>query len=151
MYFIFLLYRFLFAMIPLLFKEKSAVQALLLISITVIYIAIILNFNCYIKKSDLYLEMICLGIFLIMQHHLLLFMDGGILNGTPNNVSLDSMLSFQQIIDITFPIFAILAAFIFIGYIFSGFTKRLLLKYQKYKAVKYILEILKTKPKDKVE
>jgi hypothetical protein len=81
-------------MIPLLFKEKSAFQALLLISITVFYIAIILHFNCYIKKSDLYLEMICLGIFLIMQNHLLLFMDGGILNGTPNNVSLDNMLSF---------------------------------------------------------
>ena len=139
MYFIFLFYRFVFAMIPLLFKEKSAVQALLLISITVMYMAIILHFNCYISKSDLYLEMICLGIFLIMQHHLLLFMDGGILNGTPNNVTLDKMLSFQQIIDITFPTFAILAVFIFIGYIFSGFTKRFLLKYQKYEAVKYIL------------
>jgi hypothetical protein len=55
---------------------------------------IILDFNCYINKFDLYLEMICLAIFLIMQHHLLLFMDGGILNGTSNYVSLDNMLSF---------------------------------------------------------
>ena len=76
-------------------------------------------------------------------------MDGGILNGTPNNVTLDNMISFQQIIDITFPIFAILAAFIFIGYIFSGFTKRLLLKYQKYEAVKYFLDLINTKPNDK--
>jgi len=55
-------------------------------------------------------------------------MDGGILNGTPNNVTLENMLSFQQIIDITFPTFAILAVFIFIGYIFSKFVRRLLLK-----------------------
>jgi len=55
---------------------------------------IILDFNCNINKFDLYLEMICLGIFLIMQHHLVLFMDGGILNGTQNYVSLDNMLSF---------------------------------------------------------
>ncbi len=55
---------------------------------------IILDFNCNINKFDLYLEIICLTIFLIMQHHLVLFMDGGILNGTQNYVSLDNMLSF---------------------------------------------------------
>ena len=37
-----------------------------------------------------------------MQMHVLWFMDGGILNGTPNNVSIDNKIWFMNTVDSTF-------------------------------------------------
>lgn len=90
----FLLYRLIFAMIPLIFVNEVGVQTIFLISITVIYIGIILDCRCSINPFDMYLDITCLLIFLIMQYHLFLFMDGGILNGTPNTVTIDNMIYF---------------------------------------------------------
>lgn len=94
MNFVFLIYRLIFAMIPLIFENKIGIQIILLISITVIYIGLILNFRCSINPFNMYLDITCLVIFLMMQHHLLLFMDGGILNGTPNVIAIDEMINF---------------------------------------------------------
>jgi hypothetical protein len=62
----FLLYRIIFAMIPLIFEDKAGIQTILLISITIIYMAIILDFRCSINPFDMYLDITCLTIFLIM-------------------------------------------------------------------------------------
>ena len=37
-----------------------------------------------------------------MQMHVLWFMDGGILNGSPNNVSIDNKIWFMNTVDSTF-------------------------------------------------
>ena len=39
---------------------------------------------------------------LIMQLHMLWFMDGGILNGSSNNVSIDNKIWFMNTVDSTF-------------------------------------------------
>ena len=94
MYFVFLLYRLIFSLVPLIFEKKIGIQMIVLISITVIYMGIILSGRCFMNKFDLYLDIMCLSIFLIMQHHLILFIDGGILNGTPNDVNIQQIISF---------------------------------------------------------
>ena len=46
------------------------------------------------KKIEYYIKMISESLLLVMQIHMLVFMDGGIINGTPNNVSLNNQLWF---------------------------------------------------------
>lgn len=46
------------------------------------------------KKIEYYIEMISESLLFVMQIHMLVFMDGGIINGTPNNVSLNNQLWF---------------------------------------------------------
>ena len=55
-----------------------------------------------IKLTDYYVDIFSEFMLLIMQMHMLWFVDGGILNGTPNHVSNDNYLWFQSQVDSTF-------------------------------------------------
>jgi hypothetical protein len=72
-------------------------------------------------------------------------MDGGILNGTPNSVTIDNMIDFQSIIDKTFPIIAILAIIIFVSYVFIGVINKLRLRLEKNDRLKKYKTMLDTK------
>ena len=84
---LFLIYRLLYSMIPTIFHNLPGVQLVFLISMSLGYQMILISLKSQINKIEYYIDTISEFILLIMQMHMLIFIDGGIISGTPHNVS----------------------------------------------------------------
>ena len=77
-------------MIPTIFYNFPGVQIVVLIAFTFAYQTILASLKAYENQNEYKLDVISEYLLSLMQIHMLLFMDGGLLSGTPNNVSLDN-------------------------------------------------------------
>ena len=73
-------------MIPLIFMEYKGLQIIFLNIITLIYICILLHLKPKINREEFKLDILMQVLFLGLQYYFYLFVDGGIISGTPNNV-----------------------------------------------------------------
>ncbi len=72
-----------------------------------------------INYNEFNIEMLMLVLFLMEQYHFYIFIDGGILTGTPNNVSSLNMITFYDFSDISFLTFMALPIFVFLSCVFT--------------------------------
>ena len=113
----FITYRLYFSMIPLIFMNYPGLQIIFLNIITLIYICILLHLKPKINREEFKLDIVMQILFLVLQYHFYLFIDGGIVSGTANQVSETSMINFLDKADISFLIIALFAIFTYLGYV----------------------------------
>ena len=88
-----------------------------------------------------------------MQMHMFWFVDGGILNGTPNNVSEDNYLKFYSQVDTTFIVCGLSIVMVALANFGSSLVRYSLLLYKKRENLnnheKKLLEMKNKKEQDK--
>ena len=77
-----------------LFYNQPGIQVQILLLITLAYIYIQVKMKTQLSFTEYYIDMFSEFMLLIMQMHMFWFIDGGILNGTPNQVSQENYLWF---------------------------------------------------------
>ena len=120
----FITYRLYFSMIPLILMEYPGLQIIFLNIVTLIYICILLHLKPKINREEFKLDILMQVLFLGLQYHFYLFIDGGIISGTPNTVPSKNMVYFNDNVDISFLITALLSIFSFISYIIYQFSSK---------------------------
>ena len=68
-------------------------------AITLAYISIIAKLKTQLSFKEYYFDLYYEFMLLVMQIHMFLFVDGGILSGTPNKVCFKNYLLFQSYAD----------------------------------------------------
>ena len=90
---------------------------------------------------------------LVMQMHMFWFVDGGILNGTPNHVSKDNYLWFYSQVDSTFIVCGLSIVIVALANFASTLIRYCILLYKKRENLinheKKLLEIKNKKEQDK--
>ena len=81
---LFLLYRLCYSMIPAIFYNHPVFQIQAVILLTLAYLIVFANLKTQLKPTDYYIDLFFEFMLLMMQTHMFWFIDGGILNGTPN-------------------------------------------------------------------
>jgi hypothetical protein len=71
-------------MIPAIFYGSPVFQIQAVSLLTLAYLIILANLKTHLKSSDYYIDLFSELMLLMMQNHFFWFIDGGILNGTPN-------------------------------------------------------------------
>ena len=89
-------FRLLFALIPNFFKDRPALQFILLTQITLIYTAFFISCRAVLIFEDFVVEALNNVFFILMLYHLPVFMDGGLLNGTDVSISIDQYIIIQN-------------------------------------------------------
>ena len=70
---------------------------------------------------------------LVMQAHMLWFIDGGIINGTPNHVSLSDRLWFMSYADTSFIVSGLSIIIAYLLFNTSNVSKKAILYYKRYR------------------
>ena len=113
----FITYRLYFSMLPLIFMNYPGLQIIFLNIITLIYICILLHLKLKINRTEFKLDIVMQILFLVLQYHFYIFIDGGIVSGTANQVPSMNMINFLDISDISFLIISLIAIFTFLSYV----------------------------------
>jgi hypothetical protein len=71
-------------MIPAIFYNHPVFQIQAVSLLTLAYLIVLANLKTQLKISDYYIDLFSEFMLLMMQNHMFWFIDGGILNGTPN-------------------------------------------------------------------
>jgi len=99
---LFLLYRLIYSMIPAIFYNNPVFQIQAVILLTLAYLIVLANLKTQLNPTDYYIDLFSEFMLLMMQTHMFWFIDGGILNGTPNKVSSTNYIWFLSQIDSSF-------------------------------------------------
>ena len=75
----FITYRLCFSMLPLIFMNYPGLQIIFLNIITIIYICILLHLKPKINREEFKLDIVMQILFLVLQYHFYIFIDGGII------------------------------------------------------------------------
>ena len=97
-----IIFRLIFAMIPNMFKDRPALQFILLTHTTMIYTAFFISCRAFLIFEDFVVESLNNVFFILMLYHLPVFMDGGLLNGSVVPISLDQYFYIQDLSATTF-------------------------------------------------
>ncbi len=97
-----IIFRLIFAMIPNIFKDRPALQFILLTHTTMMYTAFFISCRAFLIFEDYVVEALNNTLFILMLYHLTVFMDGGLLNGSILPISLDQYLYIQNLSATTF-------------------------------------------------
>ena len=82
-------------MIPAIFYNHPGLQIVVLIKTSLIYIIILTGLKIYENQTEYKIDIFSELMLLVMQIHMLVFIDGGLINGTPNNVCLENQIWFM--------------------------------------------------------